>query len=245
MKIYTYYEDINFNKQNELLELWKLSWEKEGFEVGVLGLEDAKKSKDYDVFCEQMRSIFKIITGKELSSYGLSCFARWLAYSTIEDKDSRFFVSDYDVINSGKWKTWHPITNKLHFYDSACPCLASGNPKEFKKLCDAFFNVTMSRISRLKHEANHYHDQEFFAYNFVLDRNPSAEQLWIKYNMFFSRRRCEDVAPFGTDCDNKVRAFHISHQNTNQIKSENPEKYQNLSTDEARIKIIRNILNLT
>lgn len=242
MKIYTYYEDINFNKQNELLELWKFSWEKEGFEVGVLGLEDAKKSKDYDVFCERMRSIFKIITGKELSSYGLSCFVRWLAYSTIEDKDSRFLVSDYDVINSGKWKTWHPITNKLHFYDVDCPCLASGNVHEFSQLCDAFFDVTMHRLAILQAKANHYHDQEFFMYNFMLKHHPNAEQLWIKYNMFFSRRRCEDVAPFGTDCDDKVRAFHVSHHNAYQIKSKNPEKYQNLSTDEIRLKIMKDIL---
>ena len=73
--------------------------------------------------------------------------------------------------------------------------------------------------------------------------NTDAEKLWIKYNMFFSRRRCEDVSPFGTDCDNRVRAFHISHNNTQHIKNKNPEKYKNKSLDEVRISIVKDILS--
>jgi len=242
MKIYTYYENINFNEQNELLELWKASWKSKGFEPIVLGIEDAKKSEDYDSFCKKMKLIYKKVTQKELKPYGLSCFVRWLAYSTVEDKESRFLVSDYDVINSGKWKTWHPITNKLHFYDADCPCLASGTPKEFKELCNAFFEVTMKRIGILKKKADHYHDQEFFTYNCMEQNNSEVEELWIKYNMFFSRRRCEDVAPFGTNCDEKVRAFHISHHNTHVIKDMYPEKYKNLADDKVRIEIVKEIL---
>lgn len=242
MKIYTYYEDINFSQQNELLELWKLSWEQEGFEPIILGIKDAKKSSKYSEFCEKMRFIFKKITNKKLSAYGLSCFVRWLAYSTVENEEERFFVSDYDVFNSGKWKTWHPITNKLHFYDAACPCLASGNAQEFGQLCDAFFDITMERLDVLQAKANHYHDQEFFMYNFMPQENVNAEELWIKYNMFFSRRRCEDVAPFGTDCDKKVRAFHVSHHNTTMIKDKNSEKYQNQNLNQVRLSIVKDIL---
>lgn len=244
MKIYTYYENIKFKQQNELLKLWEMSWKKMGFEPIILGLKDAKKSSKYSEFCEKMRLIFKKITNKNLSSYGLSCFIRWLAYSTVENKEERFFVSDYDVFNSGKWKTSHPIKNKLHFYDSACPCLASGNAQEFGQLCDAFFDVTMKRLDVLQAKASHYHDQEFFMYNFMPQENVNAEELWVKYDIFFSKRRCEDVAPFGTDCDEKVRAFHVSHNNTKMVKDKNPEKYQNLSLDEVRIKIAKNILNI-
>ena len=43
MKIYTYYEEINFPQQKEMLELWRESWSKMGFETIVLGEEDAKK----------------------------------------------------------------------------------------------------------------------------------------------------------------------------------------------------------
>jgi hypothetical protein len=131
----------------------------------------------------------------------------------------------------------------LHFYDSACPCLVSGNPKEFDELCNAFFDVTMQRITKLQTQANHYHDQEFFVYNFIKDHNSDAEKLIIKYNMFFSRRRCEDVAPFGTNCDNKVRAFHISHHNSEIIRDQNPEKYQDKSLDEVRLSITDDILS--
>ena len=57
MKIYTYYEDINFNKQNELLELWKLSWSRHGYEPIVLNLEDAKKHSYFETLDTEIRSI--------------------------------------------------------------------------------------------------------------------------------------------------------------------------------------------
>ena len=115
MKIYTYYEEINFPQQKEMLELWRESWSKMGFETIVLGEEDAKKSPDYDLFVRKMQFIFNEITGQELSSYGLSCFVRWLAYSTVENKQEKFLVSDYDVINSGGWKTSDPLIDGLTF----------------------------------------------------------------------------------------------------------------------------------
>lgn len=45
MKIYTYFEDINHSGQEKLLELWKESWQRQGFEAIVLGEKDAKKKR--------------------------------------------------------------------------------------------------------------------------------------------------------------------------------------------------------
>ena len=55
MKIYTYYEEINFPQQKELLELWALSWQEMGFEPITLNINDAKKSPEYDLFVDKMR----------------------------------------------------------------------------------------------------------------------------------------------------------------------------------------------
>ena len=43
MKIYTYYQNINHSKQSELIDLWKISWSRHGYEPIVLTLDNAKK----------------------------------------------------------------------------------------------------------------------------------------------------------------------------------------------------------
>jgi len=243
MKICTYYENINgphFKEQDNLLDLWKSSWESEGFEVIILGIDDAKKSPIYEDFCEKMRYIFHETTGKNLGHYGLSCFLRWLAYSTLENQDEQILVSDYDVINTGLWKTWHPLTNKLHFLDSFCPCMASGSPRQFKVLCDAFFEVTMDRLGTLKSTVNHYHDQDFFAHNFSPRNNPESKSLWIKYGFYFDRSK-DAVCPYDNKYDN-TRAFHVSHRNCDVFKNKFPKEAGDLSLDEIRLYICRKIL---
>ena len=124
MKIYTYYENINFKQQDELVELWKESWTNNGFDPIVLSLEDAKKSEYYDEFVYQLKALSHEVTGHPLTNYGLSCYLRWLAYSTQEETES-FLVSDYDIIN----KQFTPVKlnepkDRLCFMDGKCPCLA-------------------------------------------------------------------------------------------------------------------------
>lgn len=243
MKICTYYENINgkrFKAQDKLIDLWKSSWESEGFEVIILGIDDAKKSPMYEDFCKKMSYIFREATGKNLNHYGLSCFLRWLAYSTLQNQDEQILVSDYDVINTGLWKPWHPVTNKLHFLDSFCPCMASGTPRQFKVLCDAFFEVTMDRLKVLKSKINHYHDQEFFQFNFSPKINPEAKSLWIKYGFYFDRGG-DTISSYDNEYKN-IRAFHISHQNCNVFKNKFPKEAGSLTPDQVRLYICRKIL---
>jgi hypothetical protein len=240
MKIYTYYEEINFPQQKEMLELWRKSWTQMGFEAIVLNQQDAKKSPDYDLFVRKMQYIFQEITNQELTPYGLSCFVRWLAYSTVSDQEEKFLVSDYDVINSGGWKTSDPLIDGLHLFDDACPCMASGTAKDFKKLCDLFFEITILRLPKIKEQANHYHDQEFFLYNFVGKFNKDSETLKKQYNITLTRKRNEDVAPWFPD---PSRAYHVSHHNVEILMKKYPKKYGSMNDSQARIKIIKNILD--
>lgn len=55
MKIFTYYENINFKHQDEIVQLWKKSWEQQGFEAIVLTLEDAKKNPYYEEFTTSVK----------------------------------------------------------------------------------------------------------------------------------------------------------------------------------------------
>ena len=236
MKIYTYYEEINFPQQKEMLDLWHKSWTQMGFEAIVLNQQDAKKSPDYDLFVRKMQYIFKEIANEELSPYGLSCFVRWLAYSTVSNQDEKFLVSDYDVINSGGWKTSDPLIDGIHLFDGACPCMASGTARDFKKLCDLFFEITISRLEEIKRETNHYHDQEFFQYNFVERFNSRSATLQEKHNITLTRERSKDVSPFTLP-----RAYHVSHHNISQILQQGLNKYSAFSPDDLRVEIIKNI----
>ena len=254
MKIYTYYTNIRFRDQDELIHLWKESWERMGFEAIVLNEKYAQMHPDYQDFIDKIRFIHSKVTGKPIKLYGLCCYVRWLAYAMVgRDEDpttpamnERFLVSDYDVINNG-WKPSYFSSEKMHFLDADCPCLANGSPAEFDLLCRAFFDVTMMRIEDIGNVPE-YHDQDFFINNFTKQNNLTVEKLLKKYNMVMTRNPDEHVAPFNPDKKQNCKAFHISHNNTGKIVDIYPEKY-NLSDykhrgkclDKARIEIIKEI----
>ena len=180
MKIYTYYENLYTNKIPNYLKksinLWKHSWERQGFEPILLGPKDAEKHHYYSKFNEKLKKIHLLLMGKEITQYGMSCWNRWLAYAT--QPNEKFFVSDYDVINVNFKKRIPEDT--LHFMDGNCPCLASGNAKQFENLCYLFVFLTKKRLKNIKSIANQkvcYHDQNFFICN-----NQQLLQLRIKIN---------------------------------------------------------------
>ena len=72
MKIYTYYEDINVPRQTEIIDLWKYSWEKYGFDAIVLSEIDAQKNVFYNEFIEKMQEIHLNIINKPIIKYGMS-----------------------------------------------------------------------------------------------------------------------------------------------------------------------------
>lgn len=253
MKIFTYYQDINFSDQQELIDLWKVSWSRQGYEPIVLNLEHAKKHSFFETLNSEMRRIFKKITNKEISDYGMSCWFRWLAYAT--QNDEKFYVSDYDAININFTIT--EPSDKLHLMDCACPFLASGNPSLFEGLCKAFVKVSNDRIETLKQQANHYHDQEFFMYNFMPRHNDEFEELRSIYNILMTRDRAEiggfynpisktiTTGPHsGEVCTQNYKVAHIAHSGVQKIKDEYPEYIKNHTNEDVRIRIVKDILNI-
>ena len=248
MKIYTYYQDIDFSAQQELIDLWKESWSRQGYEPIVLSLEDAKKHSYFETLDTEMRKIFKEITNTEIAEYGMSCWFRWLAYAT--QADEKFYVSDYDAINVN-----FPITepsDKLHLIDNHVPFLASGTPTQFENLCKAFVEVSNQRIEILKQQANHYHDQEFFLYNFMPHENDSAEDLRNKHNILMTRDRTKfggfyDPVKSKIFCpnigciENEYGVVHVAHRNVG-ILQEKYRKYKNQDAGKLRIDLIKNLL---
>ena len=163
MKVYTYYENINFKHQDELITLWENSWRARGFEPIILTKRDAEKADFYKEFVAEITMLHQEIAGKPLSKYGLSCWVRWLAYSSqVEEK---FYVGDYDVINHN-FKPIEP-ENILHLMDGCCPCFASGTSSQFLNLCKKIIDITEQNKKEYieiykKRKFQHFHDQEFF-----------------------------------------------------------------------------------
>jgi len=252
MKIYTYYQDINFSAQNELIDLWKISWSRRGFDPVVLNLEDAKKHPYFETLNREMRIIFKEITGKQIGEYGMSCWFRWLAYAT--QTEEKFYVSDYDAINVN-----FPIiepNDKIHLMDFACPFLASGTPIQFENLCKVFIEVSNQRIDILKRQANHYHDQEFFQYNFM-PSNKNYESYRNQYSILMTRNRFEIGGGYnpithkvlagqriGELTTENYKVIHVSHQNCQFILDKYPDLKKNHSSADLRIKITKDALNI-
>ena len=252
MKIYTYYQNINHDSQLELIDLWKISWSNHGYEPIVLNLQDAKRHSYFDTLNTEMRRIFKEITGKKIGDYGMSCWFRWLAYAT--QADEKFYVSDYDAINVN-----FPITepsNKLHLMDNSCPFLASGTPKQFENLCKAFVEVSNQRIDILKQQADHYHDQEFFQYNFMPQQNDSYEQLRNEHDILMTMNRHE-LGGCMDPVENKILAgpnigyienrnygvFHVSHDDIIILRKKYTQ-YKKQNASQLRIDLVKNLLGI-
>jgi len=252
MKIYTYYQNINHDKQPELIDLWKISWSRQGYEPIVLNLEDAKKHSYFETLNTEMRRIFKEITNNEIADYGMSCWFRWLAYAT--QTDEKFYVSDYDAINVN-----FPITepsNTLHLMDFDCPFLASGTPIQFENLCKAFVEVSNERIDILKQQTDHYHDQEFFQYNFMPQNNEFVEDLRNEHDILMTRNRHE-LGGYIDPMENKILAgphigyienekygvVHVSHHNIG-ILQEKYAQYKKQDASQLRINLIKTLLGI-
>ena len=243
MKIYTYYEDIKFKQQEKMLELWQTSWKNAGFEPKILSKEDAKKSSFYEEFIEKMKEIHFKVMNKQISDYGLSCYVRWLAYST--QQDEYFYVSDYDCVNNGLKPTIN--TDKLHLMDADCPCFVSGKPDQFENLCHLFIDVSLDRIEDIMLKTKQlkcvcYHDQEFCSLNLINTKNQKVAELLQENNIVLTRDRVNGVGPFDPDKKNTLKVLHISHHNAHNIKTIIKE-FENKTLDETRLLLMEKIIN--
>lgn len=84
--------------EQNLLKLWKASWEKYGWEAIVLTEEDAKTHPRYNFFNHQ----FRAKPSEYGSEYTTACFMRWLCASHYAALRSGYaMLTDSDVINYG------------------------------------------------------------------------------------------------------------------------------------------------
>lgn len=235
MKIYTYYEDYDFeSKQKELIDLWKISWERQGFKTTVLDRTAAISHPYYEEFLDNLKNIFNSAK-KTLYRYELSCFLRWLSYAAQEDE--KFYVSDYDIINTGL-KLPEP-DEELHLMDDACPCIASGRPKQFEKLCKLFIDILHKNISKINEiasgrESHLYHDQDVLVNGYK----------YFKDNLKFTRRS-EIACEMDVFCDscNKDKIIHVSNNFIFKTQKKYTE-YKDFNRKDLRLILAKRLLNI-
>jgi len=96
MNVYTFYEPINDfgnkNQYDDLIKIWKKSWQYYGWNPIILNLNDAKKHPDYNFLYQKCKE-FPTVNHK---TYELYCFLRWLAIAQYGG-----WVADIDIINYG------------------------------------------------------------------------------------------------------------------------------------------------
>ena len=233
MKIYTYYQNINFKNQDELVSLWKKSWEDHKFEAVVLSESDSKKSDLYEEFVDQIQKSCQKIAGKHIEAYELSCWLRWLAYST--QTEEKFFVSDYDIIN-------HSFNQRepediLHLMDDCCPCFASGTASQFRNLCKKFIDTLKANeesFSQIYKKLGYrsFHDQDFFVMYYYDRKNDK--------DLMLSRDRSFISSPHDKDFWNRP-LVHYSHYGCKHYCVANNIEF----SESQRCSIIKEHLNKT
>lgn len=98
MRVLTYHEELaspGFGEHQQLLELCASSWAAAGFEVEVLGFDDAKQHPEWNVLVQND------LPTVNPEDYELACWRRWLAYAVEVQEGERVLMVDTDVINCG------------------------------------------------------------------------------------------------------------------------------------------------
>jgi hypothetical protein len=233
MKIYTFYEKV-FDKQEELIDLWKINWSKKGFDPIVLSIKDSEKSSLFEEFSKKINLIHRDIVGKNISRYGLACYYRWIAYS-LQDNEEAFLVSDYDIININfKIEDCEYKYGKISFLNRFCPCLALGKSNDYKSFVEDILYISEKYLLELKKEFNsskfiQYHDQEFLSLN----------SHRLNYN-FYDPQKIVRLYRCNEEIKNQ-KVLHFSHTSIYEFKKIF-QKYAQDDEEELRIKLIKSII---
>jgi hypothetical protein len=122
------------HSNEELLEAWKEAWYDAGWEPLVLGLEEAKKHKNYERFIDAFNE-----ADFEVRDYDRIYFLRWLAMAVVGGG----WMSDYDTfpVYSHPLRDGFVLPNGGNFtcYSRHVPNIVSGSLEEWERLSDLLY----------------------------------------------------------------------------------------------------------
>lgn len=145
MILFTYHEKLEgFPDQTPLLDLWRRSWERTGFECVVLGPPEDRN----DRWVEGLDGPWKewLSLSNNAWNYTRACYLRWYAYASQGYTDDIVFC-DYDVIN---WDVTpadiKAVPDRLWIAErDAVPCLGRASRAVIGNLCRLFRNAALMR----------------------------------------------------------------------------------------------------
>lgn len=135
--VYTYYETTHTHNESDqvmMIDHWKRSWAKRGWNPVVLGEQHARLNPLFDMFDKKVSALPTVNSAK----YETACYRRWLAVATMGGG----FMSDYDVVNYSF--TARKPEGDLVIYESnpyslnITPSVVGGSAYGFLRACLAF-----------------------------------------------------------------------------------------------------------
>lgn len=130
--VHTYYQPVPGMKYPaRLLELWRNSWEKMGWETRMLTEIEARRHPGFQYFNDRVSKFPSV----NPHGYDRACFLRHLAMAEIGGG----LIVDYDVIPRREEtpkieEPWPPVPVILE--PTRVPCAVMGNSDAFEQLCD-------------------------------------------------------------------------------------------------------------
>lgn len=234
--IYTYYENVDFNLQNELLEIWGKSWEKYGFNTIILSREDARRSDLFQKYYDFIQRIHEQSVGKLLQdkSYWMAAQLEIVAFHTIVEPS---YISDYDMINNG-FHMGENLESLVHWRNDACSCFASGDKDGWDKYINFLFEKESAIIEWCQKESMNTGRIEFGDQDFLI----AVRDDGIKNNIYKMYRNL-DIAgkEYVANETNNCTVIHVSHESVEKIQTNNFE-YQEYTQDQIRLIIANKIL---
>lgn len=170
--IYAYHEKVDTKYEDpELIDLCRQSWAKHGWELRVLGQQDARKHPYFN----EISSADGLHSKGDFRIYINACYFRWLAFEmAAREAGDAIFTVDLDVINYGfdssrAVSVIPPNAGAVQILsDSPTPCMTSGTASAYRGVIDCFMRFAKAPHTDTQHLRSSISDQN------ILDSDRSA-----------------------------------------------------------------------
>lgn len=145
MTLLTYHEPIpGFPDQTPLIDLWRKSWERTGFQCVVLGPSNDPNDRWLASLAGEWRDWLE--RSNNCWPYTQACYRRWHMYASQAFTDDIVFC-DYDVINRSVTPAdIGRVPNRLWIGErDAVPCLGRGSRNDIGNICRLIRNAAVLR----------------------------------------------------------------------------------------------------
>jgi hypothetical protein len=167
MDVHTYYEPLNHADADEIVQLWRTSWERQGWQAKVLTRDAVLAHPLYEPLLAKVQTMPTVNS----RDYEVACYLRWLAMVAVGGG----LMVDIDVVNVGQPPCALP-EGLCCWEDDRCPCCVSGSAEDFTAVVQWFLDWD-----------GHPQDQ--------LDGRPHTSDMYIfKSKQPRTLGKCRDIA---------------------------------------------------